>query len=84
MSERLGIGFGFIFPAVQPGGAWGDRDTGVIRNAEGELRPAATRYMGISSSSLGAFPNLSACAFACMVHGLPNLVRADLAEMKVR
>jgi len=59
ISQKLGIGFGFIFPAVQPGGSWGGRN-GVIENDQGELRPAATRYMGLSSNNLAMFPNLGA------------------------
>jgi long-subunit fatty acid transport protein len=57
ISEKLGMGFGFIFPAVQPSGAWGGRN-GVIKNEDGELRPAATRYMGLSGNTLAMFPNL--------------------------
>ena len=59
VTEDLGIGFGFIFPAVTPGGSWGS-DYGVIRNERGELRPAATRYMLLKSSNLGIFPTLGA------------------------
>jgi long-subunit fatty acid transport protein len=57
ISEDWGIGFGIIFPAVQPSGRWGGRN-GVIRGASGELRPAATRYMLLNSSNLGIFPTL--------------------------
>lgn len=57
ISEKLGIGFGLIFPAVQPTGAWGARRTGVIRGDSGELRPAATRYQLLSASNIGLFPN---------------------------
>jgi hypothetical protein len=59
VSEDLGIGFGFIFPAVMPGGSWGS-EYGVIENENGELRPAATRYMLLKSSNLGIFPTLGA------------------------
>ncbi len=57
VTEDLGIGFGFIFPAVQPGGRWGGK-YGVIDGKSGELRPAPTRYMMLSSANLGVFPNL--------------------------
>lgn len=57
INERLGIGFGLIFPSVQPSGRWGGRQ-GTIRNEQGEVRPAATRYMGLSSNNLGIFPTL--------------------------
>jgi long-subunit fatty acid transport protein len=57
VTEDLGIGFGLIFPAVTPGGRWGS-PYGVIRNEQGELRPAATRYMLLNSSNLGIFPTL--------------------------
>lgn len=57
ITEKLGIGFGFIFPAVQPGGAWGGKH-GIIRGESGDLRPAATRYQMLSSANLGVFPNL--------------------------
>ncbi len=56
VSEVLGIGFGFVFPQVQPSGRWGG-EHGVIRGDDGELRPAATRYLMLESSNLGAFPN---------------------------
>ncbi|MGD8861038.1 MAG: hypothetical protein PVI30_13605 [Myxococcales bacterium] len=58
VSEDLGIGFGLIFPSVQPSGNWGAKFTGVIRGDTGELRPAATRYQLLNSSNLGVFPNL--------------------------
>lgn len=57
ISERLGIGFGLISPAVQPTGAWGARGTGVIRGDTGQLRPAATRYQLLSANNIGLFPN---------------------------
>jgi hypothetical protein len=57
LSEAVGIGFGLIFPSVQPSGAWGGKN-GVIRGDDGKLRPAATRYMLLSSSNLGIFPTL--------------------------
>ncbi len=59
ISERLGIGFGLIFPSVQPAGRWGGKN-GVIRGDDGALRPAATRYMQLSSNNLGIFPNVGA------------------------
>ena len=57
ITEDLGIGFGFVFPAAQPSGHWGG-ENGIIRGDEGELRPAATRYQMLSSSTLGVFPTL--------------------------
>jgi long-chain fatty acid transport protein len=57
ITEDLGIGFGFLFPAVLPGGRWGG-ENGVIRGDTGELRPAPTRYMLLSTSNLGVFPTL--------------------------
>jgi long-subunit fatty acid transport protein len=55
LTEDLGIGFGAMFPAALPQGRWGG-ENGVIRDAEGNLRPAATRYMLISSGTIGIFP----------------------------
>lgn len=57
ISEKVGIGFGLIFPPLQPSGAWGGKN-GVIRGDDGDLRPAATRYMMLSSFNLGVFPTL--------------------------
>jgi len=57
ISEDFGIGLGLIFPAIQPSGSWGGRN-GVIRGDDGELRPAATRYMMLSSSNIGIFPTV--------------------------
>src|SRR5688500_10108317 len=37
VTEELGIGFGFIFPAVLPSGRWGG-ENGIIRGDDGELR----------------------------------------------
>jgi hypothetical protein len=59
VTEELGIGFGLIFPSVQPQGQWGGRN-GVIRGDDGLLRPAATRYMLLGTSNLGIFPTLGA------------------------
>jgi long-subunit fatty acid transport protein len=59
ISEDFGIGFGFIFPSVQPSGRWGGAN-GIIQGKNGELRPAPTRYMMLSSNNLGLFPNLGA------------------------
>jgi long-chain fatty acid transport protein len=57
LTEDLGIGFGFVFPSVLPSGRWGG-ENGIIRGDTGELRPAATRYMMLSSTNLGVFPTL--------------------------
>lgn len=57
LSERLGIGFGLIFPAGMPQGQWGD-DRGQIRGADGALRPSPVRYMSIRSGTLGIYPNI--------------------------
>lgn len=57
LSDKVGIGFGLITPAVQPSGSWGARGTGVIRNETGDLRPAATRYQLLTSNNIGLFPN---------------------------
>jgi hypothetical protein len=56
LSERLGIGFGLIFPSAMPQGQWGD-DRGLIRGADG-LRPSPVRYMSMRSGTLGLFPNV--------------------------
>ncbi|HET6336612.1 MAG TPA: hypothetical protein VFG30_25490 [Polyangiales bacterium] len=56
VSERLGIGFGLMFPAAQPQGAWGDQN-GVIQGKQG-LRPVPTRYMMINSGTIGLFPTV--------------------------
>lgn len=58
LSDRVGIGFGLIFPSVQPTGAWGARGTGVIRGDTGALRPASTRYQLLVANNLGVFPNV--------------------------
>lgn len=57
LTEDLGVGFGFVFPSVQPSGSWGGK-YGVIEGNDGTLRPAPTRYMMLSSSNIGVFPNL--------------------------
>ncbi len=57
LTEWLGVGFGFVFPAVLPSGNWGG-ENGVIRGDTGELRLAPTRYMMLSSTNLGVFPTL--------------------------
>jgi long-subunit fatty acid transport protein len=57
LTEDLGIGFGMMFPAVTPQGQWGDAQ-GLIRNAEGELRPAPTRYMLMNTGTLAIFPTV--------------------------
>lgn len=59
LTRRWGIGAGLIFPAAMPSGSWGGKD-GVIRNDDGELRPAPTRYQQISSGNLALFPTLGA------------------------
>lgn len=56
LSDRLGIGFGLIFPEVTPQGQWGESN-GVIRGANG-LRPTPTRYQMINAGTLGVFPTL--------------------------
>jgi hypothetical protein len=54
LSEDFGVGFGLMFPSVTPQGKWGG-DNGIIRTAQG-LRPAATRYMQLTSGTIGLFP----------------------------
>jgi hypothetical protein len=56
VSERLGIGFGMMFPAATPQGQWGG-ENGIIQGAGG-LRPAPTRYMLLNSGTLGLFPTV--------------------------
>jgi hypothetical protein len=56
VSQRLGIGFGLMFPAATPQGRWGG-ENGIIQGAGG-LRPAATRYMQLNSGTLGIFPTV--------------------------
>jgi long-chain fatty acid transport protein len=57
LTEGLGIGFGFLFPAAVPSGRWGG-ENGIIRGDDGKLRPAATRYQMLRASNLGVFPTL--------------------------
>jgi hypothetical protein len=57
VNDDLGVGFGMIFPPAMPQGQWGDSH-GLIRNAEGQLRPAATRYMQMNTGTLAIFPTL--------------------------
>jgi hypothetical protein len=57
LTEGLGIGFGFLFPAAIPSGRWGG-ENGVIRGDGGDLRPAATRYQMLRASNLGVFPTV--------------------------
>jgi hypothetical protein len=59
VSERLGIGVGFIFPAAQPAGRWGGKN-GVIRGDDGDLRPSPVRYMQLQSNMIGVFPTIGA------------------------
>jgi hypothetical protein len=59
VTEELGVGFGFLFPAAVPSGRWGG-ENGLIRGDEGDLRPAPTRYQMLSASNLGVFPTLGA------------------------
>lgn len=56
VSERLGIGFGLMFPNATPQGSWGS-ENGVIEGAGG-LRPAATRYQLLRSGTIGIFPTV--------------------------
>jgi long-subunit fatty acid transport protein len=56
VSERLGVGFGLMFPAATPQGEWGG-ENGVINTPAG-LRPAPTRYMLMNSGTLGVFPTV--------------------------
>ncbi len=58
ITDRLGLGFGLIFPPASPSGAWGENGTGVIRGDTGEYRPAATRYQLLVANNLGVFPNV--------------------------
>lgn len=54
ISDKLGIGYGLIFPPAQPGGSWGDRN-GLIETPNG-MRTAPTRFMLIDNHSIGVFP----------------------------
>ena len=56
LTDRLGVGFGLMFPQAQPMGQWGDAN-GMIQGRNG-LRPAATRYMMINAGTLGIFPTV--------------------------
>ena len=49
-----------------------------VEQMGGELAPAE-----LAQEGLGAFAHLAACAFACVAHRMPHLVRADLAEMEM-
>lgn len=57
VTQDLGVGFGFVFPAAMPSGRWGG-ENGIIRGDEGDLRPAATRYQMLSANNLGVFPTV--------------------------
>jgi hypothetical protein len=57
ISEHVGIGAGFVFPAQQPVGAWGGED-GVIPGKNGDIRPSPVRYMLLESSQLALFPTI--------------------------
>ncbi|HEX7480833.1 MAG TPA: hypothetical protein VF331_23730 [Polyangiales bacterium] len=59
LSEKLGIGFGLVFPAATPQGQWGDNN-GLVHDSAGNLRPAATRYMLRDAGTLGIFPTFGA------------------------
>jgi hypothetical protein len=72
VSHDFGIGVGLIFPSAQPSGSWGGK-YGVIRNAQGELRPAATRYMGLDTNTIGIFPNVAAA------YRISDMLRVGLA-----
>jgi len=56
-TQKLGIGFGLVFPPVTPSGRWGG-EYGVIRGDTGELRPSPVRYMNLGSANIGVFPTL--------------------------
>jgi len=56
LSERVGVGFGLMFPSVTPQGQWGDAQ-GLVRG-RGGLRPAATRYEQVASGTIGVFPTV--------------------------
>jgi hypothetical protein len=56
VSEKLGVGFGLMFPAATPQGQWGG-ENGIINTPAG-LRPAPTRYMQMNSGTLGVFPTV--------------------------
>jgi len=56
LTERLGVGFGLIFPSQAPQGQWGGPN-GVIDTPAG-LRPAPTRYMLLNTGSIGLFPTI--------------------------
>lgn len=64
LTERLGLGFGFVFPVATPTGLWGS-ENGVIQGNTDDLvpgdlglRPAATRYLGLRAGALGLFPTI--------------------------
>lgn len=73
LSDRLGVGFGLIFPSVQPAGSWGNAQTGIIVGDDGDLRPAATRYQMLVANNLGLFPNLG------VGYRITNWLRAGVA-----
>ena len=55
VSETLGVGFGVMFPPIQPTGRFGG-EHGLIRQEDGQLRPSPVRYMQLSSANRGVFP----------------------------
>jgi hypothetical protein len=57
LSERVGIGFGLVFPSAHPVGHWGGPD-GLIRGDTGELRPSPLRYMQLQFDFIGVFPTV--------------------------
>jgi hypothetical protein len=59
LSEDFGIGAGFVYPAISPTGKWGGKN-GIIRGDDGDLRPAPTRYMQLSTGNFGVFPTVGA------------------------
>ncbi|MBN1653541.1 MAG: hypothetical protein JXA30_07165 [Deltaproteobacteria bacterium] len=57
LTERLGVGAGLIFPAVQSTGSWGG-ENGIIHLVENDDRPAAIRYKKYHRNIIGVFPTI--------------------------
>lgn len=59
-TERLGLGFGLIYPGVVPPGTYEGNEQGLIVGDEGDPRPSPGRYMLREYNTTAFFPTLSA------------------------
>lgn len=58
INDRLGVGFGFVFPSAMPSAQWAEGPDGVIHGDDGELRAAPSRYMQVGAGNLALFPSV--------------------------